>query len=178
MVGSPGNQPPSWGGIQKSPFLKLFQELRRRDQISHCSCRSGNSKGLGICEPGTVDEEQIYMRNIYIYTWSSEWPNICIYFPINLCHTRKSQSLLLPYFLEEPASLRVQPLPQITFIFKSVVACEPRVPREPEKGYIEVLIKQWVWRGLRTRQGGLQGWRPPTWRVWGRNLRIQQWVPA
>ena len=40
---------------------------------------------------------------------------------------------------------------------------------------IEVLIKQWIWRDLETRQGGHKGWRPPT---WGRNLRIQQWVPA
>ena len=34
----------------------------------------GNSLDFGSCEPGTVDKDQIYMRNI---CWSSELPNIC-----------------------------------------------------------------------------------------------------
>ena len=65
MANSPGSQPPPWGGIQKSPTLMCFQELRKRDQILfHCFYHSRSLRVWGSCELGTVDEGPIY---IFIY---------------------------------------------------------------------------------------------------------------
>lgn len=89
MVGSPGNRPPSFPALQKSPHShgrscgdkglvvnhkmpKHFQERRTRDQ------RSGRKmlppflslRVLGSREPGTGGEDQVCLRNICI--WSSE----------------------------------------------------------------------------------------------------------
>lgn len=42
------------------------KETKYYDQrCSHCSYSSENSKGLGSYEPGTVQEGQLYMRNIF-----------------------------------------------------------------------------------------------------------------
>ena len=58
-------------------FRNRGQKNKHYDKrCSYCSYCSGNSKGLGICELGTMDKDQIYMRNTF---WTSEWPNM--YFP-------------------------------------------------------------------------------------------------
>ena len=104
MVGFPGNQSLSLGALLKLPWLLEFmwqekehvmnnktlisplwhwsivrhwgQETKYdHTRFSHCSYQSGDSKGFGRWESGAVDEEQIYLRNIF---WSSEWLNIYI----------------------------------------------------------------------------------------------------
>ena len=82
MASSPGSQPLPWGGIRKSTTLMCFQELRKRDQIlSHWFYHSGSLRVWGSCEPGTVDEGQIYIY-IYIYIYTHIF--IFIYISIQL----------------------------------------------------------------------------------------------
>ena len=53
--------------------LICFQELKTGGHIlSHCPYCSGNSKSLGSCEPGTVDE---WPSTYVSHYFSSEWPN-------------------------------------------------------------------------------------------------------
>lgn len=61
--------------------LKQIQKLKVRDQILQQKIFSlllfsGNSKGLGSYEPGTMDEAQIYKKKVYI--GSSKLPNIYV----------------------------------------------------------------------------------------------------
>ena len=50
----------------KSPLpLSVFKNLRARSQISsHCSYHSGNPKSLGSSQPGSMNEDQVYMRHL------------------------------------------------------------------------------------------------------------------
>ena len=112
ILGSPGSQPPSFARIQKSSLLKHFQELRMGAQVLfHCPYCSGNSKGSGHCESGTVDEDQIYVRNIYI--WSSEWPNMYISYKSRYC-TAWAKTVFLPSMLgKESAKPQVDRVPDM-----------------------------------------------------------------
>ena len=102
MVGFLDDQPPSLGTFQnhlmntnpgvlewgllwtrRHPFhlsgSEQCQDLRTKDNIvnkryCHCIYGSGNSKGLGSYEPGTIDMKTIYMENIFC---SSEQADTC-----------------------------------------------------------------------------------------------------
>lgn len=90
MVGSSGNQFPSLGVFPESHKpssggktlamntrhsfhlygSRVFQKLRKvtkyySERCSHYSYHLGNSKGLGGSEPGTLAEEEIYMKKKY-----------------------------------------------------------------------------------------------------------------
>ena len=61
MAGSPGNQPPPLGGVQKSPSVNkrhLYHTQHLGNSEGSGTCE-GNSKGFRTCEPGIVDEGQI-----------------------------------------------------------------------------------------------------------------------
>ena len=46
-----------------SDFRNWGQESKYSNKrCSHCSCHAGNPKGLGSCEPGTMDEHEMYME--------------------------------------------------------------------------------------------------------------------
>lgn len=66
-VHSPGNQLPSLA------YLRAFQKSpHQHNKDTFITLITGNSKSFRSCEPGTKDEDQTYMRNIFC---SSEWPN-------------------------------------------------------------------------------------------------------
>lgn len=64
--------------IPISLALKCFQELRTKDVC--IALITENSNGFGSCEPGIVDEDQRYMRNIF---WSTD-----IYLIIHIIEVR------------------------------------------------------------------------------------------
>ena len=74
LVGPPGNQQPPW--LRSKSHLHLYNK--------RCLYRSQHlrtSKSLGSSDPGVVNKDQMYSRNVF---WPSEWKNIIFFY--HMCH--------------------------------------------------------------------------------------------
>lgn len=122
VVRSPGNQPPSFGaskshlihinpvvvkrgmlGILRNP-LHLYKavsgiEDKRKyydERCSHHSYCSGNSKGYGCREPGTMNETEIYIYLFYMFIF------IFIYYKLYIYshHSRDASASKYPMWIK------------------------------------------------------------------------------